>query len=121
MAFMGFLKVGSQVTITFEANQNNEGNSHVIADFKLDLGQGKQMLIMPGFSDEINYDPLPNGQQLRIRTTPSENGGGILSVTENGVIKNSRTITRNTIWDYALPQPAENPLFNEPIASNEEE
>lgn len=118
MAEMGFLKIGSHVMISFKASHSNTGHSHLIAGFTPENDHTEQLRIFPGASREIEYDPLPEAEQLTIHIKVPTGGSGILTVFVNGVEKDRANINRETFWDYFL---TDKDLTDETFVINEEE
>ena len=101
MADMGFLPIGSVVVISFKADDHN-GNTDLRTAFLPDVGQDNSVLVLPGLEDHIIYDPLPASEQLRIHVELPTFGSGVLTVTVDGVVKDTSPIESDTNWDYLL-------------------
>ena len=101
MADMGHLSIGSTVVITFKADDHN-GNTDLRAELHPHIGQKIKVTIMPGQEDRITFDSLPAAEKLHIHVGLPVFGSGVLTVTENGVIKDTSALEGDTNWDYLI-------------------
>ena len=102
MADMGYLAIGSTVVISFKADDHN-GNTDLRAELHpSDAGQKNKVVILPGEEGRITFDSMPGAEKLHIHVDLPVFGSGVLTVTENGIVKDSSALENDTNWDYLL-------------------
>lgn len=101
MADMGYLAIGSVVVISFKADDHS-GDTDLRAELRPDTGQKNKVVIMPGQEGQITFDSLPAAEKLHIHVDLPVFGSGVLTVTENGILKDTTALENDTNWDYLL-------------------
>jgi len=101
MADMGYLPIGSEVVISFSADDHN-GDTVLRTSFKPEAGQDHSIKIPPGLRDAITLNNLPATEKLHIHVDLPAFGSGVLTVTVDGVVKDTEPIESDTNWDYLL-------------------
>jgi len=98
---MGHLKIGSMVVISFNADDHS-GDTELRAELHPEVGEKNKVMIIPGQKDQITYASLPTAEKLHIHVNLPTFGSGVLTVTENGVVKDTEVLENDTTWDYLL-------------------
>lgn len=103
MPYKGELQQGSTVEIGFEAGQGNSSHSTIHSQTIPQIAPPGLAIVSPGFVGVIKYEELPLANQLQIHLyVPEPEGKGILTVVENGKVKDSEQIENDAIWVYAI-------------------
>ena len=101
MADMGYLAIGSTVVISFKADDHN-GDTDLRAELHPEVSQKQKVIVAPGQEGRITFDSLPAAEKLHIHVDLPVFGSGVLTVTENGIRKDTEVLENDTNWDYLL-------------------
>lgn len=107
--FKGTISEHSSIAVTFKADHSNNGSSGFFFGFVPKDGSGNEKAqfvpVPPGGGEtvEATVPPASTVWSLEIRIdVPDQEGSGRLRVVEDGQEKESRAVTEDVTWTYAV-------------------